>query len=254
MELENQQEQPKRKPTGSTYTEGFDPERIERLKTIVKDFEQAEGKGKRYCIIVDGEMVVPTNTESAKFDNYKRYLLGNSNEVEVRMFFGESPNCNKHIFKTDYKVLNGPEKDVDSLVQEALIKERQLTKIKSLQSELKRKNKKLKQFKELQSQLDEKKLNVKDLIQDGIKVLGQINAMRNGSPVTPIQGVNDSEVEVEIESDSPVDNHIKRMKSDYSDKELEKGIKIWEIFSSHPELQQDFMKIINQKIKKNGKA
>lgn len=252
MELENENIQPRRKPTGSTYTEGFDPERIERLKMIIKDFED-QGKAKRYSIIVDGEMVVPTNSEAAKFDNYKRYLLGSSNEVEVRMFFGESPNCNKHIFKTDHSTLNGPKKDVDTMVQEALIKERQQNKIKALESELKRKNKKLKQFKELQAQLEEKKLNVKDLIQDGIKVLGQINAMRNGS-ATPIQGVNDAEVEVEVEPDSPIDKHIQQLRKDYTEKELEKGIQIWEIFTAHPNLQQDFMKIINQKIKKNGKA
>jgi hypothetical protein len=82
--------------------------------------------------------------------------------------------------------------------------------------------------------------------------MGQFQAMKNGS--TPIQGIPDAEVEVKVESESesPIDLHFNQLKKDYEGEELEKAIKIWEIFTAYPQLQKEFMSIINQKIKKNG--
>lgn len=252
MEQEHQEIDIKRRATGSTFTEGFDPVRIERLKTIIQDYED-QGKEKWYSIIVDGEMVVPNNATASNFDKYKRYIIGNSNTVEVRMYFGKSPNFNRHVFKTNYSALAGtPSKDVDQIVKDALEKERKNNKILMLQQELKRKNKKLKQYKLLQAELDEKKLDIKDLVKDGIQLMGQFQAMKNGA--TPVQGIQDAEVEVKVESESPVDLHFNQLKKDYEGEELEKAIKIWEIFTAYPQLQKEFMSIINQKIKKNGKA
>lgn len=252
MEQEHHEIEIKRRATGSTYTEGFDPVRIERLKTIIQDFED-QGKQKRYSIIVDGEMVVPVNSEANNFDKYKRYIIGNSNTVEVRMYFGKSPNFNKHVFKTNYSALSGtPSKDVDQIVKEALENERKNNKILMLQQELKRKNKKLKQFKALQAELDDKKLDIKDLLKDGIQLMGQFQAMKNGG--APVQGIEEAEVEVHAEPETPAELHFKKLKQDYDGEELEKAVKIWEIFTAYPGLQKEFMSIINQKIKKNGKA
>ena len=250
--MEQEHQEIERRTNGSNFTEGFDPLRIERLRTIIQDYED-QGKAKRYCIIVDGEMVVPVNSEASNFDNYKRYIIGNSNTVEIRMYFGKSPNFNRHIFKTNYSALAGsPSKDVDQIVKDALEKERKNTKILMLQQELKRKNKKLKQYKALQATLDEKKLDLKDLVKDGIQLMGQFQAMKNGA--TPVQGIQEAEVEVKVESESPIDLHFNQLKKDYEGEELEKAIKIWEIFTAYPQLQKEFMSIINQKIKKNGKA
>lgn len=252
MEHENQEIDIKRKATGSTFTEGFDPVRIERLKTIIQDYED-QGKSKRYSIIVDGEMVVPVNSAAENFDKYTRYIIGSSNTVEVRMYFGQSPNFNRHVFKTNYSALSGtPSRDVDQIVKDALEKERKDNKILLLQQELKRKNKKLKQYKSLQAKLDEKKLDLKDLVKDGIQLMGQFQAMKSGA--SPVQGIPEAEVEVQVESESPSDLHYMQLKKDYEDKELEKAIKIWEIFTAYPQLQNEFMSIINQKIKKHGKA
>ena len=53
MENGNQHKK-KRTGGGSVYNEMYNPLRIERLKSIVKDFYQ-QGKQKRYCILVDGK-------------------------------------------------------------------------------------------------------------------------------------------------------------------------------------------------------
>ena len=104
----------------------------------------------------------------------------------------------------------------------------------------------------LQAELDDKKLDIKDLLKDGIQLMGQFQAMRNGG--TPVQGIQEAEVEVHAEAESPIDIHFNQLKQDYEGEELEKAIKIWEIFTAYPQLQKEFMSIINQKIKKNGKA
>mgnify|MGYP006074371135 CR=1 FL=1 len=258
MEHENQHKEIKRRGTGKTFTEGYDPIRIERLKTIVQDYSE-QGKVKRYSIVVDGEMVIPINSEADNFEKYKRYVIGNSSTVEVRMYFGESPNFNRHVFKTNHTVMalgSTPEKDVDVIVKEALEKERTKNKIESLEKELKRKNKKIKQYKELQSELDDKQLDIKDLLKEGIQLYGQFNTIRNGGVSPTIQGAPESEVEVELESqpETAIDKHFSRLKKEFKGKELKKAIQTWEIYSTYPELQEEFTQIINQKIKQNGQA
>tara|TARA_B110001469_G_C9628455_1_gene313988 strand:- start:1116 stop:1892 length:777 start_codon:yes stop_codon:yes gene_type:complete len=258
MEYENQHIETKRKGTGKTFTEGYDPIRVERLKTIIQDYSE-QGKVKRYSIVVDGEMVIPINSDADNFEKYKRYVIGSSSTVEVRMYFGESPNFNRHVFKTNYEAMSlgsVPEKNVDVIVQEALEKERTQNKIQFLEKELKRKNKKIKQYKELQAELDDKQLDIKDLLKEGIQLYGQFNSIRNGGASPSIQGVPESEVEVELDSEpeSKADKHFLRLKKEYKKKQLEKAIQIWEIFSSYPELKEEFTRIINQKIKHNGEA
>ena len=96
----------KRGSGGKVYTEPFDQQRIDRLKQIVFDFFK-QGEQKRYGILVDGEMVVPINADSRKFDGYKKYIEGHTKSVEVRMYFGESPTCNRYIFHTGEQAING---------------------------------------------------------------------------------------------------------------------------------------------------
>lgn len=255
INMEQEHQDIERRTNGSNFTEGYDPQRIERLKTIIQDYED-QGKSKRYCIIVDGEMVVPVNAEASNFDKYKRYIIGNTNTVEIRMYFGKSPNFNRHVFKTNYSSLAGtPSKDVDQIVQEALDKERQEQKIKRLEQELERKNKKLKAYKDLEAKFKEKKPNMQEIIKDGIQLMGAFHTMRNGI-ASPVQGVSDAEVEIhaEDETENPVDLYFKKLKETYSQKDLLTSMQIWEKLALYPDLEPKFIKIINQKIKQNGKA
>jgi hypothetical protein len=245
----------RRKATGKVFTEAYNPQRIERLKSIIKDFHH-QGKQKRYCVLVDGEMVVSINTDYRNFDNYKRYMLGHTQNIEVRMFFGESPNCNRHIFHTNAQGLNGaPQKDVQEQIKEALEKQRMETEISTLQKELRRKNKKLKQFKTLQAELDEKKIDIKELITKGLELYGQFNASKGGAfPSGTVQGTPQAEVEIEAEPETKADRHYADMKQQYSEKELEKALKTWEIFTAYPSLRKEFTELVNQKINNHGEA
>lgn len=244
-----------RNRTRRVFTEVYTPERIERLKSIIRDFQQ-QGNGRRYCILVDGEMVVPVNTDENNFDNYQRYINAHTETVEVRMFFGKSPNCNRHVFHTKPTSLNGtPEKDIEQRIKEALQKQKMETQMSLLKRELKRKNKKLRQYKVLQAELDEKKIDIKELISKGIELYGQFNANQKGV-VAPgaVEGTPPAEVEVHIEPESKADKHYQQMKGQYSEKELEKALKTWEIFAAYPQLREEFNRVITQKINDNGEA
>ena len=115
----------KKKSSGKVYREVYHPERIERLKSIISDFER-QGSKKYYSILVDGETVVAKSFNANNFDNYKKYLLSNTQNIEVRMYFGTSPSSNRHIFQTAQTPLGGlNQEDVDEQIQKALAKQRE---------------------------------------------------------------------------------------------------------------------------------
>lgn len=245
----------KRKNGGQIFTEIYNPNRIERLKSIIKDFYQ-QGQKKRYCILVDGEMVVSINTDARNFDSYKRYLEGHTQSIEVRMFFGESPNCNRHIFHTSQKTLSGmPEKDVEQKISEALEKQRIQTELESLRKELKRKDKIIEEYEEMEEELSKKQLNINELLDKGLQFYAKVNASKNGTPpATPVQGIPQAEVEVHSEPETESEKHFQKLQEQFSEKELIKGLKTWKVFAKHPELRKEFTELINNKINNNGEA
>lgn len=263
--MENRNNNKKRRTTGKVFTESYNPNRIERLKSIIRDFHN-QGKKKRYSILVDGEMIVSMNSDSRNFDNYKRYLEGHTQSIEVRMYFGESHNCNRHIFQTSQASLAGVnQQDVQEQIKEALEKQRIETELTTLRKDLERKNKKIEEYEEiieeLEAENDEKKINIQELLEKGFAMYSQYNANKNGGAVgavgaTPVQGVPEAEVNVEVEPESQTkcDKHYSQMKEHYSEKELEKGLKVWRIFTKHPELQNEFTQLINHKNQKDGEA
>ncbi len=252
MEEQIPQHSPKKKTTGKVFREAYNLERIERLKQIIRDFYK-QGQKKLYSILVDGEMVVSKNSDSRNFDHYKRYLLGNTKSVEVRMYFGNSPNCNRHIFQMGQTALSGinPE-EVEARIKEALAKQRIEQELISLRKQLKKKNKKLEAFKALQLELDEKQLDIKDIIDKGMEMYRTFQQSK--VPSTGLEGTTgeQTKVEVQVESNSQADHHYNKMKKNYTESELLQALRTWEIFTKHPELNKTFTSIVNQKIKKNG--
>jgi hypothetical protein len=244
----------KRGSGGKVYTESFDQQRIDRLKNIVLDF-YTQGEQKRYGILVDGEMVVPINTDSRKFDRYKKYIEGHTKSIEVRMYFGESPTCNRYIFHTNETAINGVStQGVEERIKEALEKQQTEIELQRLQEELKRKNKKLKAYKELEAELKEKKIDIKELLKEGIQLFGEFKKIKEPSG-TPLQGVKQSEVEVEIQTEkTKTDKHYTGMKEKYGEENMLRALGTWEVFIKNPQLKEEFKQIINQKTKKNGKA
>ena len=238
----------------SILNEPYDLGRIERLKSIITDFND-QGNRKFYAIHIDGEMVVSRNADAQQFDNYKRHMTPTTKRIEIRMFFGDSPNCNAHIFHTNAQELNGaPQKDVEQRISEALEKQRMETLITSLKTEVKRKTKKLKQYKAIQAELDEKQIDLKGLISKGMELYGQYSANKGGaSSPTPVQGTPETEVEIEVQEESKADRQYARMKKELSEKELIKALRTWEVFTAYPDLQSQFTELIKQKIGNHGK-
>ncbi|MBL4625900.1 MAG: hypothetical protein JKY42_12290 [Flavobacteriales bacterium] len=257
--MENTNKNRKGGGTGKVFTETYNPQRIGRLKNIITDFRQ-QGKPKRYCILVDGEMIVSINKDPSNFDNYKRYLETHTQTIEVRMFFGDSPNCNKHLFHTSQASLSGTQKGVQEQIEEALEKQRIKAEIETLRSKLKRKNKIIEEYEETideyEKELDKKKLDVKGMFKDGMELLGQWNTKNNGAK--PVQGIPDTTVEVKAETETKPeaksDKFYQKMKNKYSQESLDGSLKIWSVWLKHPELKDEFMKIVKQKIKEDGEA
>jgi hypothetical protein len=170
------------------------------------------------------------------------------------MFFGNSPNCNRHIFQTNQSQLSGVQtEDVESRIKEALEKQKIENELTYLRKQVKKKNKKLQEFKALQAELDEKQIDIKELMTKGMEMYqlfrgsASANSLGQASEST-------SHVEVEVESNSKTDHYYQQMKGKYPEEELINALKTWKIFTKHPELNKEFNQLINQKIKKNGKA
>ena len=149
-------------------------------------------------------MVVSINADARNFDNYKRYLEGHTQSIEVRMFFGESPNCNRHIFHTSQHTLSGmPEKNVEQKISEALDKQRIETELESLRKELKRKDKIIEEYQEMEEEFSKKQLNINELLDKGLQFYAKVNASKNGTPPsTSVQGIPQAEVEVHSEPET----------------------------------------------------
>ena len=253
---EYQQHKRKKKSSGKVFREVYNPERIELLKSIVNDHYK-QGSRKFYSILVDGETVVAKTSDSRSFDNYKKYLMSNTKTLEIRMYFGNSPSANRHLFQMSTTGLGGfrPE-DVEEKIKQALAKQKIENELIYLRKELKRKNKKLLKLKELEAELEKAKQKP-DLEKIIEKSANLFHSIKGNKPPTALQGApeNNSEVEVEIEAEeTEADRFYQNLLDNYDEKEVIRALKTWAVFTKYPELKDEFVAIVNQKIKKNGKA
>jgi hypothetical protein len=248
----------KKKSSGKVFREVYNPERIELLKSIVADHYK-QGSRKFYSILIDGETVVAKTSDSRSFDNYKKYLMSNTKTLEVRMYFGNSPSANRHVFQTNNSSVNGlrPE-DIQERIDQALAKQKVENELIYLRKELKRKNKKLLKLKEVQKELDEakQKPNIENILEKSANLFHTIKG--NKTPKA-LQGTpeNNAEVEVNVEEEveeTKADKFYNNLLDNYEEKEVIRALKTWEVFTKYPELKDEFVTIVNQKIKKNGKA
>lgn len=249
-----------------TIKEPYSRERLENLRNIVSRFRK-NGKGKRYSIIVDGEMVIPKTDDPDQFDEYLDYVNHLTYYVEVRTYFGNSPNCNIYRFdlreNPSYHSLNGPAPlgavEIQEKIQDALSRQRLETDILLLErekaqrdSEILNLKKKLKGYKKLQAKLDEKQIDISDLFTKGIELFGAFQAKKMGAPgqVQGLPGPAPAEVEITREV-SEADQHFEELKTVYSDKELLRALQASELFAKYPELRKEFQAVVNAKIKQN---
>lgn len=253
---EHQNNRRKKKSSGKVFREVYNPERIELLKSIVADHYN-QGSKKFYSILIDGETVVAKTSDARRFNNYKKYLMSNTKTLEIRMYFGNSPSANRHIFQTNPTPMNGiRQEDVEEKIKQALAKQKVENELIYLRKELKKKSKKLLRLKELEKELEEakQKPNLEKLIE---KSANLFHSIKGNKPPTALQGApeNDTEVEVEIEAEeTKADRFYQNLLDNYEEKEVIKALKTWAVFTKYPELKDEFVAIVNQKINKNGKA
>ena len=183
-------------------------------------------------------------------------MEGHTQSVEVRMYFGESPNCNRHIFRMSPTGLHGfPEKNVEERIQEALKSERLNNELESLRKENKRLRKDIEKYEELEEEWNTKKLDVNELLEKGLNFYAKYNASKQGvSPGAPVQGIPQAEVEIEAEPETESDRQFQAMKENHSEQEVLKGLKTWRLFTKHKDLRKAFAELVNQKQQKNGKT
>lgn len=262
----------KRSNGSQVFTEPYSEASIGRLKNLVLAFFR-QGERKFYSIHIDGETVVPKNSDGRKFNRYLQFLNKYTHSVEVRMYQGYSPNCNKYLFIVN-KGLSGhsdPE-DVQDKINKALEEQRLQNELAQLRKELEKKTKKLKKLKrqaeESESGID--KLN--ELVRGGAKIAGTIAGAINAKNGGGLSGAEhqtaqpDAEVEVEIEEGVQPQTNPKKKKSKserifkdlvdtYGEEGLENAMGWMTVLSENPELQQMIKEQLkNQKNQKDGEA
>lgn len=249
------------KRRGKTMEEPYSDVRIERFKYLVRDAYQ-KGQRRYFSIIVDNEVVVPKTHDFKQYDFYKRYVYGHTKVVEVRMYFGKSPNFNRYIFRQQKASLSGvPDNNVNTIVKEAIEKERARNKVEWLERELSRKNKKLKQYKALDAELNKNKIDINQLMQMGLgAIIGFVQKRKsenqeketNQQLAEPKQPEK-ANVEVEVQPAQPQPNGDQDLDELYnglkgmSPKEVKNSLNLLKVLSNNPELKQDFLKRANEK-------
>lgn len=264
---ENELNTTPRSNTSRTSKEPYSIERLENIKRIISRFQE-NGKSKDYSISIDGEMIVPRTSDPEQFDEYFDFVNQHTQYLEVRTFFGDSPNCNVYKFfmmGASFQGLQGVPQlgavEVNEKIQDALSRQRLETDIRILEKEKAQQDaeilvlkKKLKGFKKLQAKLDEKQIDISDLFTKGIELFGAMHAKKLAG-TAQVQGLpttTPAEVEIVAETQSSeADQHFEELKTVYSEKELLRAMQASQIFAKYPELRGEFQAIVNAKIKKD---
>jgi hypothetical protein len=93
---------------GAIKKEKYSEERIEKIKKHLI-FYQSIGEPIDYEILIDDFKIVRRTNNPAYFDNYKLSLEKDTKEILVRLYTGQSNNCDKVLFLFD--TMNQQEKE-----------------------------------------------------------------------------------------------------------------------------------------------
>lgn len=236
---------------GKVFHESYSEDRLNALKRLLEKLQSQQRK-KRYSILVDGEMIVHNSYEPEQFDDYLDYVEPHTNTVEVRMYFGDSPNGNRYLFHLKERPTNGlngfkgGKENVNDLIAEALEKQSMESELVQLRRKYKKTKRRLKEAEQL---LEEKQVDVKDLLSHGMQLYGAFQ----GKPPVPntVQGLPTTEVEIEPEL-SEADEFFRDLKEQLGEEKLINALKIWKIFAKHPEMRSEFLEIIQQNSEQDG--
>lgn len=237
---------------GKVFHEPYSEDRLNGLKRLLEKLQSQQRK-KRYSILVDGEMIVHNSYDPESFDDYLDYVEPHTNTVEVRLYFGDSPNGNRyqfHLKEPSFDGLNGfkgGKENVNDLIAEALEKQSIETELTQLRKKYRKTKRKLREAEQL---LEEKQVDVKDLLSQGMQLYG---AFQGKNPTAgTVQGLPAvSEVQIEPEL-SEADEFYQELKEQLGEEKLMNALKIWKIFAKHPEMRSEFLEIIQEKTDEDG--
>ena len=256
LEKINERVVDKRANGSQVFTEPYSQPGIGRLKHLVLTF-YGQGERKFYSILVDGETVVPKNCDGRKFNNYLRFVNKHTKTVEVRMFQGYSPNCNKYLFvMTNGLSGNAQSVDLQAEIDKALEEQRIQNELQRLRINVEKKDKKIKKLKKLLENSGINMADVNTLVQEGKGILGAlgfgVNQGVSGLPPEP-----EAEVEIEIEEESTLSEEqeiYQQLVNNVGKKGIKKALRVMTLLSTHPELESKLVEIIKTKQSEHGEA
>ena len=242
------------------YTEPFSENAIGRLKHLVVTFYN-QGERKYYAIAVDGETVVPKNSDGRKFNRYLQFVNEDTKTVEVKMFQGYSPNCNKYLFVLNKGLsgVAGQQENVQAKIEAALKAQEIQNELEWLRTELEKKDKKIRKQKKMLENSGINMVEVNKFVQEGKGILGALGFGINSGGVSGIPQEPEAEVEVEIETEgdqphSEEQEIYHQLVENVGKKGIKKVLRIMTKLSQHPELESKLDEVLNNKNKTDGQA
>lgn len=194
----------------------YSRENIRWLKQLVYDAYK-DDRPKNYDIRINNEIVVPKTDDSRKFDGYLKYFNPTTTVVEVRMYQGASPNCNKYLFMTEPVGSLSGTQSVSEQIQKALEEDRQKRENQDLKIELDRVKRKLKKSK-IAAQKGQPMQQLRGLLSEVGAAYQTIKGVRPLSGVDQTSEVDHNEqdedyteVEVEVEDEESESDQVYQM-------------------------------------------
>lgn len=236
------------------FNEPYSEKAVRRLKKLVLNFYY-QGERKYYSIHVDGEKVVERTSDGRKFNRYLQFVEKETRVVEVRLYKGESFNCNRYLFIIS-KGLNGvgKQEEMEEQIKQALEAQEKENELIYLRAELEKKERKIKKLKKLTAQKEEgiSLGAVKEFLIEG---KGLVDAFRGTPAPTQLGGTEpESEVTIEAESPDPAKAIYDQLYEQVGQEGIMKALNIMGTLSQHPELEEILIKELNKKQAENGEA
>ena len=255
-------EENKQQRRANVFNEKYSHERLSALKRLISNQNQ-QGIRRDYSLSIDGETVIPRTSDPMLFDLYQRYLEPHTKTIEVRLYFGDSPNSNLYIFDVATPVYGPALGSLPTAAPahqeervELMMDKKDLEKdLLFAQAELKRYKKKVKKYKKSQG---ESGGGMKDLILSGLEVFKQYATPRGG-PQPALQapqqreGFEDS-VHIEPERTSRAERRFQSLKESLSEKQLDQIIAAWSMIAKHPDIMAKVAQLLESKNQENGKS
>lgn len=186
-------------------TDIYSTQAMERLKRLLENFYKS-GEEKYFSILVDGEIVVQKTNDPELFNNYREFVNELTRQIIVRLYYGNSPNCNTYKFDVIASGELSGTQLAEMKISEALEKHKREQYVIELQKKIRRLKKKNAQ---LQIDLEENESLLTPKNADKLKEIanigmGLVNSFRNPAQAASLSGFNQGQ-EAEISFDPSVD-------------------------------------------------